>query len=122
MKLRLKRAYAAPAAEDGLRVLVDRLWPRGLRKSEACIDLWAKELAPSTELRKWFGHDPARWTEFRQRYQAELEALGQETDKLLGQLDNRDATLLYAAHDEERNNAVVLKDYLEKWTAKGSST
>jgi uncharacterized protein YeaO (DUF488 family) len=110
---RLKRVYLPTDAEDGTRVLVDRLWPRGLQKAEAHIDHWLKELAPSAELRKWFAHDPARWSEFRTRYRAELRA----NDPAVTQLRNLAAagsiTLLYAAHDEAHNNARVLLDYLE---------
>lgn len=110
--VRLKRAYDAPEKSDGLRVLVDRLWPRGLRKADAAIDLWLKDIAPSTELRRWFGHKPERWDEFRERYRAELRdnpAVGRLRD-----LGDRDLTLIYAAHDEARNNAQVLAEYLRR--------
>jgi uncharacterized protein YeaO (DUF488 family) len=114
--LRLKRAYDPPSASDGYRVLVDRLWPRGLSKQAARIDEWLEELAPSTELRKWFGHDPARFSEFRQRYERELEA--EEVQPLLDALAKRVArgsvTLVYGARDEEHNNAVVLARVLER--------
>lgn len=110
--IRLKRVYDPPDKDDGARVLVDRLWPRGLRKDRAALTLWLKEIAPSTELREWFGHDPARWTEFGHRYRAELtrndEAVAQLADlSKLGPL-----TLLYAAHDTEHNHAIVLSAYL----------
>lgn len=112
--LRLKRAYEAPARNDGHRVLVDRLWPRGLRKDEAEIDAWPKDLAPSDALRKWFGHDPERFAEFRERYRRELEQ--PEARELLDELARRAArgtvTLVYAAHDEEHNNAVVIAEAL----------
>lgn len=111
-RVRIKRAYEAPSADDGTRVLVDRLWPRGVRKADAAIDHWAKELAPSTELRKWFGHDPARWAEFRQRYAAELREQGEALDRLRGLAEKGPVTLVYAAHDEEHNDAVVLRDVL----------
>lgn len=119
--LRLKRAYEAPAKGDGHRVLVDRLWPRGLRKEEAQIDEWLKELAPSDALRKWFGHDPDRFAEFRERYARELEQ--PEARALLDALAHRAArgrvTLVYAAHDEEHNNAVVLADAITSASRKG---
>ncbi|MDI3270719.1 MAG: DUF488 domain-containing protein [Bacillota bacterium] len=115
MPVRIKRVYEAAATEDGYRVLVDRLWPRGLKKEEVHMDLWAKELSPSTELRQWFGHDPGRWEEFRQRYQRELEE--PEAQKILKELKEKacsaTVTLLYGAKDEEHNNAVVLRDLLE---------
>jgi uncharacterized protein YeaO (DUF488 family) len=108
----LKRAYERPSSEDGLRILVDRLWPRGLKKEEAALDRWLKDLAPSTELRKWFGHDPDRWAEFKRRYTRELR----EQPELLGELrtlarDGR-VTLIYAAHDQLHNDAVVLREVL----------
>jgi uncharacterized protein YeaO (DUF488 family) len=113
-RLRLKRAYEAPAPEDGLRILVDRLWPRGLKKDEARIDHWLKEVAPSTELRRWFGHDPARWDEFRSRYAAELRANPSALDELRRLLRGPGvATLLFSAHDAEHNNAVALAEILE---------
>lgn len=112
MSIRLKRVYEPPAPGDGVRVLVDRLWPRGLRKADAAIDRWPKELAPSTELRRWFGHEPSRWAEFQKRYRHELAG---RTD-LLGELRTlargRTVTLLFAAHDEAHNQAVVLRDLL----------
>lgn len=115
MKLHIKRAYDAPSGDDGFRVLVDRLWPRGLSKANAHIGLWAKEVAPSTELRKWFAHDPAKWQGFRERYIAELEANRVAVDALVASLvDNDVVTLLYATHEEEFNNAVVLRDYLKQ--------
>ena len=111
-RLRLKRVYEAPGEDDGVRVLVDRLWPRGLSKEKAALDVWAKEIAPSTELRKWFGHEPARWAEFQQRYAAELDANAAAVDALLAQLDDdRPVTLVYGARDTEHNGAVVLRDY-----------
>lgn len=112
-QIRLKRAYDAAAAEDGIRVLVDRLWPRGLKRDGAAIDHWLKGLAPSTELRRWFGHDPSRWPEFEQRYRAELAANPPDLAVLrrLREGSGR-LTLLFAAADTERNNAVVLRDIL----------
>jgi uncharacterized protein YeaO (DUF488 family) len=110
--IRIKRIYDPPAPEDGRRVLVDRLWPRGVAKDEARIDGWLKEIAPSDELRKWFGHDPARWEEFRERYAAELERHGELMEELRAGSNDGAVTLLFAAKDAERNNAVVLKDML----------
>lgn len=113
-RLRLKRAYEAPSPDDGLRILVDRLWPRGLKKGAARIDHWLKEVAPSAELRRWFGHDPARWDEFRRRYAAELSADPSALEELRKLLGGRGAaTLVFSAHDADRNNAVALKEILE---------
>lgn len=114
MKLHLKRVYEPPADADGLRVLVDRLWPRGLTKAEAAVDLWLKEVAPSADLRKWFGHDPAKWAEFRRRYRAELDERADEIDQLRQCGGKGNVTLLYGAKDEKHNQAVVLKEYIEK--------
>ena len=111
-RVRLKRAYDTPASDDGVRVLVDRLWPRGVKKTDAGIDLWMKELAPSTELRKWFGHDPARWDEFRRRYTAEIDEHPDELERLRGEIANGTVTLVYSAHDETHNDAVVLREIL----------
>ena len=111
--IHLKRAYEAAAPGDGLRVLVERLWPRGVSKKEARIDLSLKELAPGAELRQWYGHDPARWPQFRKRYRAELKARGEVLKLLKLVADEKAVTFVYAAHDEERNSAVVLKEYLE---------
>ncbi|MFT3690003.1 DUF488 domain-containing protein [Paenirhodobacter sp.] len=111
MTFRLKRAYDAPAPEDGRRILVDRLWPRGLSKEAARIDDWMKEIAPSTELRKWFGHDPAKWEEFQRRYHAELATQGAALAQLRAMAGV--VTLVYAAHDTEHNDAVVLRDVLK---------
>ena len=108
----IKRVYDTPDKADGTRVLVDRLWPRGLRKEKAAVTLWLKEIAPSTELREWFGHDPERWTEFGHRYCAELAC----NDGAVAQLANLSKlgpmTLLYAAHDTEHNHAIALSAYL----------
>jgi uncharacterized protein YeaO (DUF488 family) len=108
-EVRVKRAYDPPAPDDGLRVLVDRLWPRGLKRQKAKIDLWLKDVAPSTELRRWFGHDPARWAEFQDRYRAEL-AGNAALRELLGIVkQRRRVTLLFGARDVEHNDAVVLR-------------
>lgn len=114
MKFSLKRAYDEPSAKDGVRILVDRLWPRGLTKDKAHIDAWAKSIAPSAELRKWYQHDPEKWPEFQQRYMAELKANPKGIEELLHLAGNKHATLLYASKEAEINNAVVLKAYLEK--------
>lgn len=114
LKLRVKRAYESPASSDGTRVLVDRLWPRGLRKATARLDAWLKEIAPSDALRRWFGHDPAHWREFQERYFAELDAKPGAWRGVLERARNGIVTLLYAARDPERNNAVALKLYLEQ--------
>ncbi len=110
--IRLKRAYEAACADDGSRVLVDRLWPRGVSKDAAAIDLWLKELAPSTELRKWFGHDPARWADFERRYAQEVRAHPDQFEQLRDLARKGRVTLVYAAHDEEHNDAVVLRRLL----------
>ena len=110
--IRLKRAYERPSAADGTRVLVDRLWPRGVKKVDAAINHWAKDLSPSTELRKWFAHDPTRWMEFRRRYVTELHQHVDLLDQLRGLARQGPVTLVYAAHDETYNDAVVLRDIL----------
>ena len=115
-RIALKRAYEEADANDGTRVLVDRLWPRGLSKERAHIDVWLKEVAPSDELRRWFGHDPDKFAEFRKRYEAELASeSGKEAMTKLRELVKRGhVTLLFAARDMEHNNAVVLRDVLMK--------
>ncbi|MBJ6800255.1 DUF488 domain-containing protein [Geomonas propionica] len=111
--IRLKRIYDEPAVQDGVRVLVDRLWPRGISKENARLDRWEKELAPSDELRRWFGHDPEKWQEFRTRYRQELAGQGELLKELTGLCARNTVTLLYAAKDEEHNNAVVLKELID---------
>ena len=113
MTIKLKRAYDAPRAEDGFRVLVDRLWPRGVSKSSARINLWLKEVAPSATLRQWFAHEPAKWAAFQTRYSGELKEHRDAIAQLLDHARKGTVTLVYAAKDEERNNAVALKKYLE---------
>ena len=108
----IKRIYEPPVPEDGKRILVDRLWPRGLSKDDARLDEWLKEVAPSDELRGWFGHDPAKWEEFRRRYRQELKTQGEILERLRNEARKGTVTLLFAAKDEERNNAVVLKEML----------
>lgn len=112
--IQLKRVYEAPSAADGLRVLVDRLWPRGLTKERAAVDLWLKDVAPSTELRKWFGHDPARWNRFQERYRKELRAGNDAIALLRVKSKQGTITLLYGAKDKEHNEAVVLKALLDR--------
>lgn len=113
--IQLKRVYEEPSKQDGLRILVERLWPRGMSKAKAAIDLWLKDLAPSTELRTWFHHDPERWNEFRTRYEAELSEKGDLLTLLKHRTTEGMVTFVYAASDEERNSAIVLKEYLDKW-------
>ena len=113
MSLRVKRAYEEPAASDGTRVLVERLWPRGVSKDDAAIELWLKDVAPSTELRQWFAHDPAKWAEFRRRYRSELMAHPEAVMELRKLARRTKVTLIYAAKDEEHNSALVLKELLE---------
>lgn len=110
----LKRAYEPAAAEDGCRVLVERLWPRGVSKQRAAIDAWLKDVAPSTELRKWYGHDPDRWEEFRRRYWDELRSNRQAVDELRKKEREGKVTLIYAAHDEQHNGALALKQFLAR--------
>jgi len=113
MTIALKRIYEPASKSDGMRILVDRIWPRGIKKDDAKIDLWLRDVAPSTALRQWFGHKPERWEEFRERYRAELSK--NEAVVQLRQLSKKEkhVTLLYAAHDEEHNQAVVLAELLE---------
>ena len=109
----VKRVYDKPAKEDGMRILVDRLWPRGLTKQKAAIDLWMKDIAPSTELRKWFGHDPDKWSEFRKKYLKELKANKDPVLVLKEHLKKGSVTLVYGARDQEHNEALVLKELLD---------
>jgi uncharacterized protein YeaO (DUF488 family) len=110
--VRLKRVYEDAAAADGRRVLIDRIWPRGVSREQARLDEWARELAPSSDLRRWFGHDPARFAEFRRRYEAELAGQEEKLRELRGHARNGTLTLVYAARDTEHNDAVVLADLL----------
>jgi uncharacterized protein YeaO (DUF488 family) len=111
--IRIARIYEPPKENDGWRVLVDRLWPRGLKKEAVPLDLWMKEIAPSNELRKWFGHKPQRWTEFQKRYRAELTRKKELVETLRAmEIKHGTVTLLFAAKDEEHNQAVVLRDLL----------
>jgi uncharacterized protein YeaO (DUF488 family) len=110
----LRRAYEPPSPHDGQRILVDRVWPRGVRKEEAQLSSWQRDVAPSNELRRWFGHDPARWDEFRQRYRAELDAHPDVLQPILDAIKKGDVTLVYGARDEEHNQAVALKQFLDE--------
>lgn len=114
MKIKIKRVYEKSGKEDGVRILVDRLWPRGLTKEKAGIDVWLKEIAPSTELRKWFGHDPDKWKEFQKRYRQELRNNKGQVAVLKEHVKKRVVTLVYGAKDEEHNEALVLKELLSK--------
>jgi uncharacterized protein YeaO (DUF488 family) len=113
-KMRIKRVYEMPSGDDGKRILVDRLWPRGLTKEKASIDLWLKEIAPSTELRKWFGHDPEKWKEFQKRYRRELRNNKEQVSLLKENMKKGTITLVYGAKDEKHNEALVLKEWLSR--------
>jgi uncharacterized protein YeaO (DUF488 family) len=110
--VKVKRAYDSPSAKDGTRILVDRLWQRGISKEKAALDHWMKDIAPSTELRQWFAHDPERWEEFRRRYAAELRQHSDLVTELRSLARHGQITLVHAAHDEAHNDAVVLRDVL----------
>ena len=113
--LKLKRIYEPPQRSDGYRILVDRVWPRGVSKERAAIALWLKEIGPSTALRKWFGHDPARWAEFQKRYRQELRREPELTARITHlEKEHGTVTLVFSARDEERNQAVVIRDFLAK--------
>jgi uncharacterized protein YeaO (DUF488 family) len=114
MSIRLKRAYDPPAKDDGFRVLVDRVWPRGMTRQQLQVEDWLKDVAPSTELRRWFGHDPRRWDEFRKRYGEELAGQGEALERLVARARQGRLTLVFAAKDAQHNNAVVLKEHLEQ--------
>jgi uncharacterized protein YeaO (DUF488 family) len=116
--LTLKRAYDPPGAGDGKRFLVERLWPRGIKKEALQLDAWLKEVAPSDKLRRWFGHDPAKWEEFRRRYFAELDGNRDAWEIILREARRGRVTLIYSSHDQEHNNAVALKEYLDRLLAK----
>jgi Uncharacterized conserved protein len=119
--IRLKRAYDPSNRDDGTRILVERLWPRGIKKTSLKIEEWNKEVAPSTELRKWFSHDPAKWKEFRRRYFEELHSNPSAWHSLLDAARHGTVTLIYSSHDSEHNNAVALKEFLEsRLGARGS--
>jgi uncharacterized protein YeaO (DUF488 family) len=110
----IKRIYASPSESDGVRILVDRLWPRGLSKDRARIDFWAREVAPSNELRKWYGHEPSRWPEFKARYFAELDSHPEAIEELVGHAVGERVTFLYSSKEQDLNNAVALREYLRE--------
>ena len=112
--IQVKRIYESPAPTDGYRVLVERLWPRGISKDRAHLDLWLKDVAPSPGLRQWFAHDPAKWDEFRRRYWVELEQAPAAVEQLRAMLKSGTLTLVYAARDEQHNSAIILKAFLEQ--------
>ena len=114
MKISLKRIYDPTSSFDGIRILVERLWPRGVSKAQAQVDHWWKDLAPSPELRQWFSHDPRRWPEFKLRYYGELDAKKSKIRELVNSVGNGPVTFLFASHETTYNNAVALKEYLEK--------
>lgn len=118
MTVQIRRVYDPPSPRDGARILVDRVWPRGLTKQKAHIDLWLKDIAPSTKLRQWFGHDPARWVEFRRRYRAELTRNPKSVGTLRELARKRRVTLVFGARDERHNQAVVLKEFLARRRAR----
>jgi uncharacterized protein YeaO (DUF488 family) len=111
--LELKRAYDSASKEDGTRFLVERLWPRGISKANLPLDAWLKEVGPSTELRKWFGHDPLKWSSFRTRYFRELDSRPESWQPIVSAARRGTVTLVYSSHDEEHNNAVALREYLQ---------
>ena len=114
MTIKIKRVYEEPDKDDGVRILVDRLWPRGLTKEKAAVDLWLKEIAPTTELRKWFGHDPDKWKSFRGRYETEIRHNYDLVKVLKDKAKGRTVTLVYGARDQKHNEALVLKQFLER--------
>jgi len=114
MKINLKRVYDNPLPEDGYRILVDRIWPRGISKETAQIDEWLKDIAPSNELRKWFNHDPHKWNEFKKRYFAELKDNKEQLEDIYSVAKKHHVTLVYSAKNKDFNNAVALKEYIEK--------
>ncbi|HWR54654.1 MAG TPA: DUF488 domain-containing protein [Bryobacteraceae bacterium] len=119
--IRVKRVYEAESPDDGTRYLVERLWPRGIKKASLHVDGWVKEVGPSTELRQWFSHDPAKWDEFRRKYFDELDSLPDAWTPILETARHGTVTLLYSSHDTEHNNAVALKDYLESKESGGDA-
>jgi uncharacterized protein YeaO (DUF488 family) len=112
--IKIKRIYDTPTPDDGIRILVDRLWPRGLSKEKAKVDLWLKEIAPSNELRKWYAHDPKKWAELRKRYFNDLDTKRELVNQIVQKMKEGDVTLLYSSKEEKINNAVALKEYIEK--------
>ena len=117
--IRVKRVYDAPDSSDGERILVDRMWPRGLSRKRAAVDLWLKDLAPSDELRKWFGHNPERWAEFRKRYHRELQTCSTALEAIEAFTRGEVVTLVFAARDADHNNAVALREYMDEQMKRG---
>ena len=113
-EIQLKRAYEKPGSSDGCRILIDRIWPRGVSIEELKIDEWLKDIAPSTSLRKWFGHEPDKWNEFKKRYFEELKHNKELTNRIIEKMHQDEVTFVYSAKDREHNNAVALKEYIEK--------
>ncbi len=120
-RVKLKRAYEPASSDDGTRILIDRLWPRGVKKTDAAIDQWVKDIAPSTALRKWFGHDTDRWAEFRRRYAAEVHQHPEQLSRLRGLARKGPITLVFSAHDEDHNDAVALRNFLLGRETKGQA-
>jgi uncharacterized protein YeaO (DUF488 family) len=112
--IKLKRIYDPVSPDDGKRILIDRLWPRGIKKEDARIDEWLRDIAPSAQLRKWFSHEPSKWAEFKKRYREELKDKRELIDRLRSEAENGTLTLLYSAKDREHNNAIVLKEVIEE--------
>ena len=121
MLISLKRAYEESSLDDGCRILVERLWPRGVKKQDAMIDLWAKAAAPSTDLRRWFGHDPEKWLEFRSRYFTELDSQQEALEEIRERIRSGPVTFVFASREMTFNNAVALKEYLRESTIGGES-
>lgn len=121
-QFQLKRIYAPVSPDDGRRVLVERLWPRGLRKADAALDEWLRDIAPSSDLRRWYGHDPARWPEFRRRYREELAIRTDLLTKLQAHAEEGPVTLLFAARERDRNSAAVLKEMLDEGAGRGGGS
>jgi len=113
IEIRIKRVYEEPEESDGRRILVDRLWARGLSREQAKVDVWVKEIAPSTELRRWYGHDPDKWAEFKRRYAAELKTKPSQIEEIVGEIKAGIVTFLYSSKEEQLNNAVALKGFIE---------
>jgi|SRR6516165_5636835 uncharacterized protein YeaO (DUF488 family) len=119
--IKLKRVYESAASDDGARILVERLWPRGIKKSALQIDAWLKDVAPTTNLRQWFAHDPEKWSGFRERYFRELRSNPRAVEPIITAAKRGNVTLIYSSHDTEHNNAVALKDYIEGVSGKSSA-
>jgi uncharacterized protein YeaO (DUF488 family) len=116
MEIKIKRAYERPSSTDGYRILVDRLWPRGISKDKAKVVFWLRELAPSTELRRWYGHDPEKWSDFKSRYFAELDGNPEMVNELIEYVRKGTVTFVYSSKEQQLNNAVALKEYIKSLT------